>query len=121
MRKNQEKIVKKTTRAHARNLYLSLDKQHYLMGRVSLLSGAALGIMTMIFLIARYYGVITFYISAEWALLFLLLFACVQFFLIKRASFLKKRMNELESEHGQLVFHKDLRINGKLYWSRNRY
>ncbi len=91
------------------------------MGRVSLLSGAALGIMTMIFLIARYYGVITFYISAEWALLFLLLFACVQFFLIKRASFLKKRMNELESEHGQLVFHKDLRINGKLYWSRNRY
>lgn len=121
MRKKQEKTAKKTARAHARNLYLSLDKQHYLIGRVVLLSSAALGIMIMIFLIARYYGVITFYISAEWASLFILLFGCFQLILMLRSSILAKRMGKLEAEHGELVFHKEIRKNGKIYWSKNRY
>ncbi len=75
----------------------------------------------MIFLIARYYGVITFYISAEWASLFILLFGCFQLILMLRSSILAKRMGKLEAEHGELVFHKEIRKNGKIYWSRNRY
>lgn len=121
MRRNQGKTAKKTARAHARNLYLSLDKQHYLIIRVSLISGAALGIMLMIFLVARYCGVITLNISAGWASLFILLFGCFQFVLILRSFILVKRMGELEVEHGELVFHKEIKKNGKIYWSENRY